>query len=94
MKKYYRLNEEYHKDQYLVPYLMSSHPGSDLNAAIELAEYLRDIHHQPQQVQDFIQLQALYQQPCIIQESILVIIHRFMFQRVHMKSDAASTDAI
>lgn len=53
VKKYYRLNEEYHKDQYLVPYLMSSHPGSDLNAAIELAEYLRDIHHQPQQVQDF-----------------------------------------
>lgn len=51
--KYYRLNEEYHKDQYLVPYLMSSHPGSDLNAAIELAEYLRDIHHQPEQVQDF-----------------------------------------
>ena len=32
---------------------MSSHPGSDLNAAIELAEYLRDIHHQPEQVQDF-----------------------------------------
>lgn len=53
VKKYYRLNEEYDKNQYLVPYLMSSHPGSDLNAAIELAEYLRDIHHQPQQVQDF-----------------------------------------
>lgn len=53
VEKYYRLNEEYHKDQYLVPYLMSSHPGSDLNAAIELAEYLRDIHHQPEQVQDF-----------------------------------------
>lgn len=51
--KYYRLNEEEHKNQYLVPYLMSSHPGSDLHAAIELAEYLRDIHHQPQQVQDF-----------------------------------------
>ncbi len=53
VEKYYRLNDEYHKNQYLVPYLMSSHPGSDLNAAIELAEYLRDIHHQPQQVQDF-----------------------------------------
>lgn len=51
--KYYRLNDEYHKNQFLVPYLMSSHPGSDLHAAIELAEYLRDIHHQPQQVQDF-----------------------------------------
>lgn len=53
VEKYYRLNDEYHKNQFLVPYLMSSHPGSDLNAAIELAEYLRDIHHQPQQVQDF-----------------------------------------
>lgn len=53
VEKYYRLNEEYDKNQFLVPYLMSSHPGSDLNAAIELAEYLRDIHHQPEQVQDF-----------------------------------------
>lgn len=51
--KYYALNKEYDKNQYLVPYLMSSHPGSDLAAAIELAEYLRDIHHQPEQVQDF-----------------------------------------
>lgn len=53
VEKYYRLNDEYHKNQFLVPYLMSSHPGSDLHAAIELAEYLRDIHHQPEQVQDF-----------------------------------------
>lgn len=51
--KYHRLNKKYDKDQFLVPYLMSSHPGSDLNAAIELAEYLRDINHQPEQVQDF-----------------------------------------
>ena len=51
--KYKRLNKEMNKNQYLVPYLMSSHPGSDLNSAIELAEYLRDIHHQPEQVQDF-----------------------------------------
>ncbi|MDD7281104.1 YgiQ family radical SAM protein [Floccifex sp.] len=53
VEKYEKLNKEYNKNQYLVPYLMSSHPGSDLNAAIELAEYLRDIHHQPEQVQDF-----------------------------------------
>ena len=39
--------------QYLVPYLMSSHPGSDLKAAIELAEYLRDLGYMPEQVQDF-----------------------------------------
>ena len=40
-------------DQYLVPYLMSSHPGSRLKDAVKLAEYLRDIGHSPEQVQDF-----------------------------------------
>ena len=52
-EKYKRINQELGKEQYLVPYLISSHPGSDLSAAIELAEYLRDINHQPEQVQDF-----------------------------------------
>ena len=52
-EKYARINRELGKEQYLVPYLISSHPGSDLSAAIELAEYLRDINHQPEQVQDF-----------------------------------------
>ena len=53
VKRYYEINEKLGMEQYLVPYLMSSHPGSDLDAAIELAEYLRDIHHMPEQVQDF-----------------------------------------
>lgn len=53
VKKYQNINKKHDKNQYLVPYLMSSHPGSDLDAAIELAEYLRDIRHQPEQVQDF-----------------------------------------
>lgn len=53
VKKYYDINKRLGMEQYLVPYLMSSHPGSDLDAAIELAEYLRDIHHMPEQVQDF-----------------------------------------
>ncbi len=51
--KYYKINEKIGKKQFLVPYLMSSHPGSDLEAAIEMAEYLRDIHYRPEQVQDF-----------------------------------------
>ena len=51
--KYYRMNERLGKNQFLVPYLMSSHPGASLKEAIELAEYLRDIHYMPQQVQDF-----------------------------------------
>ena len=40
--------------QYLVPYFMSSHPGSTLTEAIELAEFIRDLHYRPEQVQDFI----------------------------------------
>lgn len=51
---YKKTNEELGKEQYLVPYFMSSHPGSGLKEAIELAEFMRDIHYQPEQVQDFI----------------------------------------
>ncbi len=51
--RYQQVNEQLGKKQYLIPYLMSSHPGSDLNAAIELACYLRDTGFQPDQVQDF-----------------------------------------
>ncbi len=53
VKKYERYNEQLGKKQFLVPYLMSSHPGSTLNEAIALAEYLRDTGHSPEQVQDF-----------------------------------------
>ncbi len=52
-KKYERINRSLGKEQYLVPYLMSSHPGSTLKEAIALAEYLRDIGCSPEQVQDF-----------------------------------------
>ena len=48
-----RINEKNGMNQYLVPYLMSSHPGSTLKDAIELAEYVRDIGYMPEQVQDF-----------------------------------------
>ena len=53
VEKYKVLNKKHNKDQYLIPYLISSHPGSTLEAAINLAEYLRDIGHMPEQVQDF-----------------------------------------
>lgn len=53
VKKYKKINQEIHKEQYLVPYLMSSHPGSTMKEAIELAEYLRDLGYMPEQVQDF-----------------------------------------
>lgn len=51
--QYERYNRELGKNQHLVPYFMSSHPGSDLNSAIELAEYIRDTRQMPEQVQDF-----------------------------------------
>lgn len=53
VRKYNQINETLHKKQFLVPYLMSSHPGSTLKEAIELAEYLRDLNYMPEQVQDF-----------------------------------------
>ena len=53
VRKYQELNQREHMDQYVVPYLMSSHPGCTMAEAVKLAEYLRDIHHQPEQVQDF-----------------------------------------
>jgi len=53
MEKFYKATEKIGKKQYIIPYLMSSHPGSTLDSAIELAEYLRDINYQPEQVQDF-----------------------------------------
>ncbi len=52
-EEYRKMNEEYGKDQYLVPYLMSSHPGCSMKEAVELACYLRDLHYTPRQVQDF-----------------------------------------
>ena len=53
MDKYRRLNDRYSKEQYIVPYLMSSHPGCTLDDAVALAEYLNSRGRQPQQVQDF-----------------------------------------
>ena len=53
VEKYKKLNQKLGKNQFLVPYLMSSHPGSTLKEAIELAEYLRDLGYMPEQVQDF-----------------------------------------
>ncbi|MBQ2284943.1 MAG: YgiQ family radical SAM protein, partial [Clostridia bacterium] len=52
-EKYYSINDKIGKKQFLVPYLMSSHPGSRITDAIALAEFLRDNHINPEQVQDF-----------------------------------------
>ena len=52
-QEYKEMNQRLGLKQYLVPYLMSSHPGSTMKAAVELAEYLRDLGYMPEQVQDF-----------------------------------------
>ena len=53
IKRYQKVNAMVGKEQFVVPYLMSSHPGSTLKEAVELAEYLRDLGYMPEQVQDF-----------------------------------------
>lgn len=53
LQEYMRVNKLTGKEQYAVPYLMSSHPGSTLKSAIKLAEYIRDLGYMPDQVQDF-----------------------------------------
>lgn len=52
-EKFYKINKEINKEQYAVPYFISSHPGSTVKDAIELAEYIRDLGYIPEQVQDF-----------------------------------------
>ncbi len=53
VQEFTKMNRDCGKDQYLVPYLMSSHPGCTMRDAVTLAEYLRDTGHAPEQVQDF-----------------------------------------
>lgn len=53
VEKFNRINEKLGMKQYLVPYLMSSHPGSGLKEAVALAEHIRDLGYMPEQVQDF-----------------------------------------
>lgn len=53
MEKYRSLNQKFDKEQYVVPYLMSSHPGSTLADAVALAQYLQKTGRRPEQVQDF-----------------------------------------
>lgn len=53
IKAYKKTNDDVGKKQFVVPYLMSSHPGSTMKEAVALAEYLRDLGYMPEQVQDF-----------------------------------------
>ncbi len=54
VKRYHQFNQQHQQKQYLVPYFISSHPGCTLEDAVLLAEYIRDLGYNPEQVQDFI----------------------------------------
>jgi radical SAM superfamily enzyme YgiQ (UPF0313 family) len=66
-EKYERLNKQYRKNQYLVPYLMSSHPGSSLKDAVNLAEYLKNHNIHPSRCRTSTQHPALFQPVCTTQ---------------------------
>jgi uncharacterized radical SAM protein YgiQ len=53
VKKFFEIDKKLNKNQFLVPYLMSSHPGSDLTESIKLSEYIKEMGYTPEQVQDF-----------------------------------------
>ena len=74
VKKYQKINQQIGKDQYLVPYLMSSHPGSTMKEAVELAEYLRDLgYNSRNRYRTFIRLRQPFPPVCIIRELTLGI---------------------
>ena len=77
--------KQHGEKQYLVPYLMSSHPGSTLKEAVELAEYCRDLGYMPEQVQDFYPIHQQYLHVCIIQDWIQGQWKQFMYRRIRMK---------
>ena len=53
LREFDKITKACHKEQYAIPYFMSSHPGCGLKEAVELAEYIRDLGYTPEQVQDF-----------------------------------------
>jgi uncharacterized radical SAM protein YgiQ len=80
---YKRINQALGKEQYLVPYLMSSHPGAGLKEAVELAEFLRDMNYHPEQVQDFIPTPGSLS-TCMYYTSI----HPLTGEKVHVAKDS------
>lgn len=78
LKEYDAANRQTGKQQYAVPYFMSSHPGCTMKEAVKLAEYVRDLGFTPEQVQDFYQPRLLFLPVCTIRESILLQVRRYM----------------
>ena len=85
VKAYKDMNKKIGKEQYLVPYLMSSHPGSTLKEAIELAEYLRDLGYMPEQCRISIRHRLPSLHACTIQDLTRQHLSRCMSQLTHMR---------
>ncbi len=82
VKKYSEINKKIKKNQFLVPYLMSSHPGSDLAESIKLSEYIKEMGYTPEQVQDF------YPTPGSLSTTIYYTgINPFTKEKVYVPSD-------
>ena len=94
MRAFNKKNQEIGLKQFLVPYFISSHPGCTLRDAVELSEFLRDIGHQPEQVQDFIPTPEAHRQQCIIPVSILKLAKRFLLPVILMIKRCSVSDAI
>ncbi len=94
VRKYQELNQREHMDQYVVPLLMSSHPGCTMAEAVKLAEYLRDIHHQPEQVQDFYPTPSTLSTVMYYTVSIRGRCSRLRPARPAREGNAAGADAI
>ena len=88
-QRYKAMNEKLGLKQYLVPYLMSSHPGSQLTDAVEMAEHLRDLATCRNRFRIFIRHRPRFQPACITRALIRVQESLFIFQRILMKSHAA-----
>lgn len=98
IKRYKRINDKTGKEQFVVPYLMSSHPGSTMKEAIELAEYVRDLGYMPEQVQDFIPHRQHFQHVCIIQvmtqEQWKRYIHLYPIMKKRCREHLSSTRSL
>ncbi len=85
VKEYNAMNEKLGKKQYLVPYLMSSHPGSDMKAAVELAEHLRDLAICRSRCRTFIRHRPPFPPVCITRDMIAGPWRRSMCQQIPMR---------
>ena len=90
-QKFYAITKGMGKEQYLVPYLMSSHPGSTLKEAIDLAVFLKEHNMRPEQVQDFYPTREHFLHVCFIRDMIRIQWRRSMFRKLRKRKKMQRT---